>query len=217
VSKLQRPFPPRTALIATAAGLASLLLCIFLLDRPISTWSHDVLHHPQWCKALTWLADIPVPLSVAGLAGAFVAFLSGWRPGPAGRLFLAICIGTLFAEAMKDSLKYAFGRPWPETWVNDNPSWIGSHSFGFRPFHGGAGFASFPSGHTTLITAPCAVVWRHARRLHPVCIALPLLVAIGLIGCDYHFLSDCIAGALLGIACGATVEATICRPDAVRA
>ena len=103
-------------------------------------------------------------------------------------------------------LKLAFGRPWPETWVNNNPSWIGTHTYGFRPFHGGAGWASFPSGHTTAITAPCAAIWPQAGRWRPALVALPCLVAAGLIGADFHFVGDCIAGALLGIASAGCVR-----------
>jgi membrane-associated phospholipid phosphatase len=32
---------------------------------------------------------------------------------------------------------------------------------------------------------------------------------LGLLGCDYHFLSDCIAGAMLGAACGTATDALI--------
>jgi membrane-associated phospholipid phosphatase len=200
--------PRRAALFAVIAALLVLAVAL-LLDRPIATWSHDALHKPAWCKALTHLADIPVPAAVLGLAGAGVAWLGGWRPGAAGRLLLALCIATLTADSAKDVLKFAFGRPWPETWVNNNPSWIDTHYFGFMPFHGGAGYASFPSGHTTRITSPCAILWRHAPRLRLAWLALPALVAIGLIGCDYHFLSDCVAGALLGTACAVAVDRTI--------
>ena len=190
----------RTAALVLAAGVVAVLLAYALLDQPVATAAH-ALHRPHWCLWLTWIADVPGPASVAGLAAASIAWLAGWKPGPWGRLLLAACVATLAASAAKDLLKFAFGRPWPETWVNNNPSWIGTHTYGLYPFHGGAGWASFPSGHTTVITAPCAALWS-VRRLRPLLAALPALVVAGLLGCDFHFVSDCLAGGLLGGAFG---------------
>ena len=183
-------------------GLLCMLIAYFLADQPIADFAHT-LHRPRWCLWLTWIADVPGPAATIGLAAAGVAWLAGWRPGLAGRLLLAACFATLAASAAKDALKYAFGRPWPETWVNNNPSWIGTHTYGLFPFHGGPGWASFPSGHTTVITAPCAALWRGVPHwARPLLALLPALVALGLLGCDFHFLSDCLAGALLGLALG---------------
>jgi len=176
-----------------------IVLSFAFADRPLSTWSHVALHRPAWCVWLTWIADLPAPLAVVTLTCMGVAWLCGWRPGPVARLALAVCLATLAADAAKDVLKLAFGRTWPETWVNHNPSWIGTATYGFFPFHGGQGWASFPSGHTTSITAPCAALWRALPRLRAVLVMLPLLVAIGLIGADFHFLSDCLAGAGVGV------------------
>ncbi len=190
--------PSWTPAALAGAGLAAIIASILLLDRPISEWAHG-LHRPAWCVWLTWIADAPIPAAVTILACAGVAWLCGWRPGSAGRLLLLASLTTLAAVEAKDVLKLAFGRPWPETWVN-NPSWIGTRTYGFYPFHGGQGWASFPSGHTTAITAPCAALWAHTKRGRPALAALPCLVAAGLIGADFHFVSDCLAGAFLGIA-----------------
>jgi membrane-associated phospholipid phosphatase len=197
----------RTALWITAAWLLLIVLAYLFLDRAVATFSHTYLHRPAICVWLTWIADVPAPASVAGLAAAFIAGLCGWRPGPRGRIVLLACIVTLAAIAAKDVLKVAFGRPWPETWVDNNPSWIKTATYGFFPFHGGRGYASFPSGHTTAITAPCAVLWRHASALRPLAVALPILVVLGLLGADFHFLSDCLAGAALAVAVATQCEA----------
>ena len=199
----QGGFRRKTAIVG-AAGLLAVVLAYALLDQPIATAVH-ALHRPQWCVWLTWIADVPGPAAVLGLAAGGVAGFAGWKPGPWGRLLLAACVATLAASAAKDVLKLAFGRPWPETWVANNPSWIGTHTYGLYPFHGGAGWASFPSGHTTVITAPCAALWG-VRRARPLLAALPLLVVMGLLGCDFHFLSDCLAGGMLGAAFGAAAR-----------
>jgi membrane-associated phospholipid phosphatase len=195
----------RQTQLAAISSVSLLVIAILFLDRPISTWSHAVLHRPLWCIWLTHVADIPQPASVIGLILAGFAWLCGWRPASIGRLLIIACIATLTADAAKDTLKFAFSRPWPETWVNNNPSWINTGTYGFFPFHGGAGWASFPSGHVTTVIAPCTVFWRHLPRLAWLWAVPPILVALGLIGCDYHFLGDCIGGAIVGASCGALV------------
>lgn len=177
-------------------------LAVAFADRPLATWSHEALHGMAVFVWLTWIAEPTVPGAIVGLAVAGIAALAGWRPRRWGRALIAVCVATLVAVAIKDQLKFAFGRTWPETWTNANPSWIGGGVFGFFPFHGGQGWASFPSGHTTVIAAPMTALGRALGRWGWLC-ALPVaLVAIGLIGADFHWLSDTLAGATLGLATG---------------
>jgi membrane-associated phospholipid phosphatase len=112
-------------------------------------------------------------------------------------LFLA-AISLLLAGAIKDVLKYAFGHTWPETWVNHNPSYIQNDVYGYFPFHGGPGWASFPSGHMTIATSVMVLLWHAWPRLRAVWVLPPLITAIGLYGMDYHFVADMIAGSFLG-------------------
>ena len=104
----------------------------------------------------------------------------------------------------------AFGRTWPETWVCNNLSYFGNGTYGFFPFHGGQGYASFPSGHTTAMTAFAGSLWFLWPKLRWLGIVLTLAVVIGLLGADYHWLSDIVAGAILGGTTGA-VAANIGR------
>jgi membrane-associated phospholipid phosphatase len=191
------------------SALLMIPVSIEFLDRALASWSFSVLHRPDLAVQLTHIVDPVPPLAGAVLALAGLAALAGWRPGRWGRTAIAASAAVLVAIVIKDELKYAFGRTWPETFVADNPSWIGNGTFGFTPFHGGPGWASFPSGHTTIITAPAAALWNAAPRLWPLWIILPLLVALGLLGADYHFLGDIIAGAYLGTACGVGMNAVI--------
>jgi membrane-associated phospholipid phosphatase len=196
--------------------LWAVLLCIVMvalsiagLDRAVSTWSHADFHGLVGFIWLTRIVDPVPPLAALGLAGAGLAALAGWRPGRWGRVLIACCLATLVALAIKDQLKFAFGRTWPETWTNNNPSWIGNGVFGFQPFHGGQGWASFPSGHTTLMAAPMSILWQALPRWRWLWAGLVALVAIGLIGADYHWLSDIIAGAFLGAAAGIGMAALV--------
>ncbi len=179
------------------------LLCVGFVDRTAADLSHAVFSgHVAIFVWLTHIVDPVPPLAGFGLAGAGLAAILGWRPGPAGRTFVGCCIAVLVAIAIKDQLKWAFGRLWPETWVNNNPSWIHDGAYGFFPFHGGQGWFSFPSGHTTIITAPVAALWERLPKWRLV-LALPVvLVVVGLFGADYHFVGDMVAGFYLGAASG---------------
>jgi membrane-associated phospholipid phosphatase len=179
------------------------------LDRPLSTWSHQHLHD---VAVFVWMTQIvePLPLvAVAGLAVIAAAVVAGWRPGPRSRVLLACCLAVLVAGAIKEELKFVFGRTWPETWVNGNPSWIGNGTFTFSAFHGGRGWASFPSGHTSVMAAPMAVLWQSLPQWRWLWSVPVIIVACGLLGADYHWLSDIIAGGCVGAATGAGMVALI--------
>jgi membrane-associated phospholipid phosphatase len=111
-------------------------------------------------------------------------------------------IGLIVAEAVKSQLKFVFGRTWPETWVRNNPSFIHDGVYGFNFFHGGTGYASFPSGHTAVTCGVISVLWILYPKFRPFYAAVVLAVAVGLIGADYHFLSDVLAGGFVGTSVG---------------
>ena len=206
------PLPPRSLLVPLSCPVL-VGLCIAYVDRAAAALAHaDLVPHRAVFDALTHIVDPVPPLAGLGLVVAGLAARLGWRPGPVGRLLLACCLATAIAIVLKDQLKYAFGRLWPETWVDNNPSLIGTGAYGFFPFHGGRGWASFPSGHTTLVTAPMAVLWRRLPRWRPL-VALPVvLVIVGLFGADYHFVGDMVAGLYLGAACGFGALAIVAPP-----
>jgi membrane-associated phospholipid phosphatase len=198
---------PRRLFAAVLSCAILVSLSIALVDRPTSTWSHATLHGLVVFAWLTHLVDPLLPAGAVILAVAGVGALLG-RPPPAwARTLIACCLATIIAVIIKDQLKYACGRLWPETWTNNNPSWIGGGAYGFFPFHGSEGWESFPSGHMTRITACMAVLWQRVPRFRWLWGTLVLLVAIGLLGADFHFIGDMIAGAYLGAACAAGVVA----------
>ena len=102
------------------------------------------------------------------------------------------------AKWLKGALKYAFGRTWPETWEHQNPSFIRDGIYGFFPFHGGAAYGSFPSGHMTAVCAAMTVLWQLWPRGRPVYALAAAAAGLGLLCMNYHFLSDILAGACLG-------------------
>jgi membrane-associated phospholipid phosphatase len=202
----RRPVATRLALWALS-GIVLVGLCVALLDRPIATWSHAVLHRPAAAVAITKLAGFWVcaEIAAAALAGALAVRLLYGGLTPAWRSAMAAALATILAALAVMLLKDAFGRLWPETWIDNNSSWIGTHQYGFNPFHGGEAYGSFPSGHTARITAPFAVLWQRLPRWRVLWALPPLAIAAALIACNYHFLGDCIGGAYLGIASAALV------------
>lgn len=209
---------PPALLIAFAVAAAMVVVAYAFLDRPFALWAHHDLpgtpwHHPPALHLLEALAELPVPVAIVAAIYFGVAGTARGLRHPE-RALLAIGVAVGLASAFTRWLKLAFGRTWPETWIHDNPSFIRDGAFGFAPFHGGPGWESFPSGHMTVITALCGVLWIAYPRL---CLlwSLPVvLVAIGLLGLNYHFVSDVIAGAYVGSATACVVSAWLLRgPD----
>lgn len=221
---MQRTTPAearRTCLYSLVACTILVVFAILFVDRPYASWAYTSLRGDHVFVWLTYIADVPLPLSAIILVLAGIAFVCGWqpgshrtsalgsRPGRIGGTLLAFAIATMVAIMLKDQLKFVFGRTWPDTWIHNNPSWVQNHVFGFFPFHGGPGWASFPSGHTTMIAAPMAVLWARVKALRALWVLLVVLVVVGLLGADYHFVSDCIAGAFLGTAVAAGILALL--------
>lgn len=77
------------------------------------------------------------------------------------RVLLVACISLIVADDFRISLGDVFGRYWPETWTHDNPSLIGTGTYGFHPFQRGDDIRSFPSGHACRILG-FAGVWMFA-------------------------------------------------------
>ncbi len=103
--------------------------------------------------------------------------------------FLLIAATTLpVSYIAKTFFKYVFGRTGPRDWL------IYKYSLKFHWFHSG----SFPSGHMTVFAAFGAAVLFYFPQYRRQVIAFLILLGAALIGTDYHFLSDVIAGTYLG-------------------
>jgi membrane-associated phospholipid phosphatase len=191
--------PAAAGAIFALLALFAILLSILFLDRPLSTLAFQSFHERRGpFVAVTHALDWIELAAVATLCWAAAIFAFNRTLGPRGLIALRATLALFLAIGIKDLAKLAFGRTWPESWVCGNPSFIRDGAFGFSPFHGGAGWGAFPSGHETAIAAIAACLWMLAPRLRPLCAIAILAMAVGLLGADYHFLSDVLAGALLG-------------------
>ena len=183
--------------IAFTAMLAAAFVAFTWIDRPLSVFAHDHATYRAIFDALQAAPDAFPAVSAAVLALCAINVLIGRRATRVEVVVLMASVSYVTARAVNTQLKLVFSRTWPETWFG-NPSLIGDGSFGFNFFHGGDAYASFPSGHALAICAVVSVLWQCWPRLRPLFALAVAAVVCGLIGANYHFLSDIIVGGFLG-------------------
>jgi membrane-associated phospholipid phosphatase len=188
----------RRSLIGLAVCAAAVLVCYLFIDRTVATFvhGHKLTSHP----ALKWLTLVP-PIVQAWSPAAIAVLLVRRGFGPFRRCEVAAltaCVSLIVADQVRESLGYVFGRYWPETWIDNNPSFIKDGAYGFHPFHGGSAYGSFPSGHMARAVGLVSVVWITYPGWRWACGLVWLAIAAGLLGMNYHFVSDVIAGSFVG-------------------
>lgn len=124
-----------------------------------------------------------------------IARLMRGRISPFGKVLLLACVTSICAYGINSAvLKVLFGVPNPgqvlEGARHTFHLWSGSRS------------SSFPSGHMMLAGAFAGVFMRLYPRSIWLLASLLLIAAILLIVGDWHFLSDVVAGAFLGVSGG---------------
>jgi membrane-associated phospholipid phosphatase len=185
----------------TGVALAS-AIAFQWLDRPIALFFHHIVARPQAFAKLTYAPDPMVPLAVIVFVMLGLMNLAGRVLSRLQTCALLCSLSLIVAEITKAQLKLLFGRTWPDTFRDSNPSFLHDGVYGFNFFHGGHAYASFPSGHTAVTCAVISVLWIYYPRWRPFYVLAVLAVAIGLIGANYHFLSDVIAGGFVGVSSG---------------
>ena len=187
-------------------SLLFILICVvlifisyFYVDRQL-VW-FLVAHHSHRLVLLKVFANDIVYVLSFGVFLYYIYYffiLSMNRVTALNKNILLSCNAVVIALFLKDFLKYVFGRYWAATYVCKNPSLVNNHAYGFNWFKTGTAYASFPSGHTSFIFAFSACMWFLFPKLRWLWVLLASLVVIGQLGMYYHFVSDVIAGAMLG-------------------
>ena len=135
-------------IIALSICGACATISYFFVDRPIAYFAHDELHG---YRAIFDLAGrLPNVLGPIIVGCTLIFGIRAVMGHPLTEIQTAIVLSALslaLSVILASWLKFAFGRTWPETWVQANPSLIRDGVHNFNPFHGGIGFAAFPSGH----------------------------------------------------------------------
>ncbi|MBK5104312.1 MAG: YjbH domain-containing protein, partial [Burkholderiales bacterium] len=149
----------------------------FTKDHAESSWVKGI---NDVGNAVPWLA----------LAGAGVAALDGSDPRRSRTGYAALEAGGT-ALLVATGLKYAFGRARPE-------EGLGNHEF--KPFSAESGYDSLPSGHTIMAWA---VATPFAEEYDaPWLYGVAAITNLARIGSRQHWLSDTVAGSVLGYAIG---------------
>lgn len=188
----------RRSLLALAACAVVVVGCYYWIDRPVAFYVYD--HQVEKIQVFKWLTDPPPIIQRwSPLVLALLMIRRAW--GPLARwqkmLFVA-CLSLIVADEFRTSLGDLFGRYWPETWFNNNPSLIGNGTYGFHPFQAGDDLGSFPSGHAARIFGFATVFWIAMPRGRVLWILACLPMLVSLVAMNYHFVSDVIAGSVLG-------------------
>ncbi len=202
---------PKTRLLAYAAATLGFVLIEALsfayADQPIAAYMRG-LGSPEGAPGLIAffrrITDLGLGcwyLWPCGIATIFCAFLSRGSDVPARyrHLFGYIGIRALFLFATigisgiaANIVKPLVGRARPTLWLHDG-------IYGFDPFtFADAAWKSFPSGHATTVFAfafALAFLYPRGRFLW---FAYALLLSLSRIFVNAHFLSDVLAGGVLG-------------------
>jgi membrane-associated phospholipid phosphatase len=188
----------RRSLIITALCILAVVICYFWVDRSVAFFVYN--NHINTIAVFRWLTYPPPEIQNWSALVLTILIVRRAR-GPFLRwqkvLFVA-CISLIVADTFRISLGDVCGRYWPQTWTHDNPSLIGTGTYGFHPFQRGDDVGSFPSGHACRILG-FAGVWMIAMpgsRVIAMILSAPMLFS--LVAMNYHFVSDVIAGSVLG-------------------
>lgn len=173
-------------------------LCYFFVDRQVALFINT--HEINKIAVFKWLT-YPPPIVETWSPLVITLLLirrasGGWRLWQR-TLFIA-CVSLIVADQFRYTIGDVAGRYWPETWHDDNPSFIGNGTYGFHPFHADDDEGSFPSGHAARIAGflgVFSIATPRFRWLYAV-IAAPMLIA--LVAMNYHFVGDVVAGSVLG-------------------
>jgi membrane-associated phospholipid phosphatase len=192
-------------LIALLAVAVAVVVCYVWFDWVIANWVHAHKAVYRSRDIFEPLTHIPDPFIPVGAAAFLIFGLRAVSGAPSRKLYdviVACGISAVMTETIKNGLKWFFGRPWPETWRHNNSSWIGNQDYAFHWFQGGGQFSSFPSGHTAATFAVLSVLWICYPRWRALYVLAALAVIASLVGANFHFLGDTIAGAFLGATVG---------------
>ncbi|GFO68060.1 hypothetical protein GMLC_16390 [Geomonas limicola] len=186
------------------AGLVRVLLAALLvllsvrwLDVPLALWVRDNLYTPgPWSRLTSDLPDLLLQVVIATSVLSLFCYRMRhkWRlDEPLSRLVLLNISLAPAAYLVKALAKMVFGRVNTRDWLQE------PGLYGFHWFHPSLECQGFPSGHMVVLGALLAAVVRCYPRWRAGCTAVGVLLGGALVATDYHFLSDVLAGAVLGV------------------
>jgi len=189
----------RDWLWACALSVVAVGLCVAYVDRQLAQWLDVHVRHTDFWTALN-LALYPfllvVPAALFFLLGCGVSLISGRSLRPWTALPILCSWAAMWAVASEIILKRIFGRGWVD------PTFVRDHLYGFHFLHGETHWDAFPSGTATVSFAILSVLWILKPRWRTAGTATVVLLSAAVVIGNYHWLSDVIAGAFLGVTIG---------------
>jgi membrane-associated phospholipid phosphatase len=185
-----------------ALTVLAVVISVEYLDRPISRLANEALGRFDLVESFTNAPNLSRLITWFVLAAFVLRRFAMWGFSRFDVVLILSGASLLISGIVKQQLKYAFGRTWPKYTF---PSFIREDVYGFNPFHGQFGFDAFPSGHVAAICALLAVLCRFYPRLKLLSLIGAVVFSAGLVIANYHFLSDVIAGAFVGVSSGLLV------------
>jgi membrane-associated phospholipid phosphatase len=189
---------------ATLLAVAAFtVIAVSWLDRPIAIWVHDTFGGHVSGGGVISSPSLSVPLITSSVFVLFgLAAVAGRKFSKFETTIVFGTIAVLAAESIKNQLKFAFGRTWPDSWAPRITSLVRDNVYGFNFFHGGPSFESFPSGHAAVIAAAVSVLWISYPKLRMAYLICLSAADLALVLLNLHFLSDVISGTFVGISAG---------------
>ena len=180
-------------------GATLVAFCYTYIDIPVARFAYQhALRQYGLFHGLQALSEgflLLAPLALLTVGGRrYRGWTTAWDRGAT-----QAALSVLLVSLLKYPLKWVFGRTWPATFHENNPSLLHDGVYGFHPFHTGVAYSAFPSGHAAVAAAVATVLWCSYPRYRILAVLLWLAVAVGLLGAYYHFVGDILAGTLLGV------------------
>jgi membrane-associated phospholipid phosphatase len=179
-------------------GAILVLLCCCFVDRPVAQFLDDHWFFPP--DLLRWPTILSACLWWAAAAAIVVVVVWRiWKPAGRGQtVLLAVSASLIVSTLLKWLLKWGFGRTWPGHPPYDKPSLFAGGRYGFYPFQAAPEFTAFPSGHAATTFSVLAVLWLSYPRWRWLWAIIGIGLCTALVGLNFHFVGDVIAGAMLG-------------------
>jgi len=184
-----------------ALGFAlAITTCIVWIDRPVSLYAARL----HLYTGILDSAPVRSPLlvfvaAIAVLSGGFAARSQKRLPPVLISLARSAAVAGLAVSwavcVTEFLLKPMFDRTTPAQLLHDG-------TYAFHWFRQEAFTSSFPSGHAAQIAAIASVFWAEQPRTRSLCVIAVGCVSAALIVAEKHFLSDIIAGSLVGVGAG---------------
>lgn len=164
-------------------------------DRPAAWWGRS-LAGSEWHAVSNWVTELGRGTwTFVATAAIGIAALLLRRPAIVGGSIL-VAASAAGAGILANLVKILVGRARPKLLFAEETF------YGAVPFSVGYDFASFPSGHTATACASAAALWVLLPSGRWLWVALAVAVAITRVVLGSHFITDVVAGGLLGAAFG---------------